>query len=276
MKGPDFVCIGAQKGGTTWLYDNLVHHPAVWMPPVKEIHFFNLIAPHRELLGLETDKHPRGLRKYAPLLQEPTLTRARWLYLFFHEQKSIGWYRRLFKGVPDGCMAGDITPAYSTLDERGVEFARQVLRPDCKVFVILRNPMERIWSGVKMSYRSRRQDITQAAIEQLRMELDHPSHRIRSDYSAMLSLWRGAFGDNFQVFLYDDLEADPRSFLFSIEDFLGLKRFANEQRLFSASNVDAKKLSMPESVRALLTDRYLSEIRALEEWVPGISTRWQV
>ena len=31
-----FVCVGAQKGGTRWLYDQIQLHPDFWMPPVKE------------------------------------------------------------------------------------------------------------------------------------------------------------------------------------------------------------------------------------------------
>ena len=35
---PDFLCVGAQKGGTSWLYRQLEAHPDFWMPPVKELH----------------------------------------------------------------------------------------------------------------------------------------------------------------------------------------------------------------------------------------------
>lgn len=38
---PDFICIGMQKAGTTWLAANLSKHPAVWVPPIKEIHYFD-------------------------------------------------------------------------------------------------------------------------------------------------------------------------------------------------------------------------------------------
>ena len=38
---PDFLCIGAQRSGTTWLYQNLRRHPEIWMPPAKEIHYFD-------------------------------------------------------------------------------------------------------------------------------------------------------------------------------------------------------------------------------------------
>ena len=29
---PDFLCVGAQKGGTSWLYQQLESHPDFWMP----------------------------------------------------------------------------------------------------------------------------------------------------------------------------------------------------------------------------------------------------
>jgi hypothetical protein len=35
---PDFIGIGAQKAGTTWLGHNLQLHPDVWMPRNRELH----------------------------------------------------------------------------------------------------------------------------------------------------------------------------------------------------------------------------------------------
>jgi len=37
---PDFLGIGAQKAGTTWLYENLRPHPELFLPR-KEMHYFN-------------------------------------------------------------------------------------------------------------------------------------------------------------------------------------------------------------------------------------------
>src|SRR6266478_1414402 len=41
---PDFLCIGAHKGGTTWLYQQLDSHPDFWMPPIKELHYFDQLS----------------------------------------------------------------------------------------------------------------------------------------------------------------------------------------------------------------------------------------
>lgn len=37
----NFLCIGAQKAGTTWLYEHLSRHPEVAFPGGKEVHYWN-------------------------------------------------------------------------------------------------------------------------------------------------------------------------------------------------------------------------------------------
>jgi hypothetical protein len=39
---PDFIIIGAQKGGTTYLYDELVKHPCIAPALVKEVGYFDM------------------------------------------------------------------------------------------------------------------------------------------------------------------------------------------------------------------------------------------
>ena len=49
---PDFIGIGAQKAGTTWLHRNLQAHPGIWMPKEKELHYFDeKITQEGGLLG---------------------------------------------------------------------------------------------------------------------------------------------------------------------------------------------------------------------------------
>jgi hypothetical protein len=45
MSGPDFAIVGAPKTGTTALFLWLSEHPNLYLPPEKELHFFDL---HRE------------------------------------------------------------------------------------------------------------------------------------------------------------------------------------------------------------------------------------
>ena len=41
---PSFLGLGTQKGGTTTLHRLLAGHPQVFLPPCKEVHYFDLNA----------------------------------------------------------------------------------------------------------------------------------------------------------------------------------------------------------------------------------------
>ena len=274
-RGPDFVGIGAQKAGTTWLYDNLRVQPALWMPPVKEIHFFNRVCPHESLLGVEVRGRPGFVERYRPLLERPTLGRLRWIRRFHNEPPSTEWYRSLFPPQRvQGRLAGDITPAYSTLDERGVAFARRVLEPGCRVFVVVRNPIERAWSALKMLHRWTGTDVATADVDAIIAESDAPSHRLQGDYTRTIRLWREAFGEDFAVFRYDRLVAGPESFLRSVLDFIGFQGQVDLGNLGLRSNADPAREKMPEKVLRHLRETYRPSIEELDLLVPGIASEW--
>ncbi|TVQ38230.1 MAG: hypothetical protein EA384_09570 [Spirochaetaceae bacterium] len=48
---PDFLGIGTTRGGSSWLYRVLSRHPDVWMPPVKEVHYFDRPRDGRRTIG---------------------------------------------------------------------------------------------------------------------------------------------------------------------------------------------------------------------------------
>lgn len=48
---PNFLILGAQKCGTTWLHEKLSKHPEFYMSKTKEIHFFNANAQYKK--GIE-------------------------------------------------------------------------------------------------------------------------------------------------------------------------------------------------------------------------------
>ena len=51
---PEFLIIGAQKCGTSWLHRHLSRHPELWLPPHKELEFFSY----------ERHLHDPGLEAY--------------------------------------------------------------------------------------------------------------------------------------------------------------------------------------------------------------------
>lgn len=62
LRLPDFLCIGAQKAGTTWLHANLRCHPELFLPPTKEAHYFDRKF-HRPLAYYARRFRPAGERR---------------------------------------------------------------------------------------------------------------------------------------------------------------------------------------------------------------------
>ena len=66
-EGPDFLCIGPEKTGTTWLYKNLKKHPKVFLPK-KELRYFwaQVYLPNETIIKRITSSHwhYRDLRRY--------------------------------------------------------------------------------------------------------------------------------------------------------------------------------------------------------------------
>ncbi|MEA2507374.1 MAG: hypothetical protein QOH48_1992 [Actinomycetota bacterium] len=106
---PDFLVIGAQKSGTTSLYEYLRSHPQVFMPDIKELDFFT-----------------------------PGLN---W-------EKGFGWYQRLFEGKPPGITAvGEASTSY-TKYPRYSGSAELIARyiPGARLIYVIRNPIDRLRS----------------------------------------------------------------------------------------------------------------------------------
>ena len=133
---PDFMCIGAHKSGTTWLYQQLDAHPDFWMPPVKELHYFDQLsrvdrsAPPR----CRDERDLRFLESLNSLSAKADI--------------DLENYGRLFE--PKGSLlSGDISPNYSTLSSKLI---RQIVRyfPSLKVIFLARDPVQRFWSHLSM------------------------------------------------------------------------------------------------------------------------------
>src|SRR3954452_15598229 len=109
-RGPDFLVIGAQRAGTTWLHRVLRQHPRLWLPPVKELHYFDKLATTRTYLDA---KERRRVRMKGLLSLDP------WLFRYWFGRRGDRWYAKLFDAAQqNGLLAGEITPAYATLDEQ--------------------------------------------------------------------------------------------------------------------------------------------------------------
>ena len=155
---PDFICIGMQKAGTGWLFDQLQFHPDFWMPPVKQLHYLE----HERTKTGTAEKFLRIARRN-PVRRKMRLSHRReWderdvafleQYVGYDgEPMDIEKYIALFR-YKGNCLSGEINSGYSGLGEETISALAQRL-PDLRVFIILRDPVARGWSQVSMAYRN--------------------------------------------------------------------------------------------------------------------------
>ena len=137
---PDFLCVGAEKGATSWLYQQLASHPDFWMPPIKELHYFDKLSRIKPASSRQKDERDFRFIERLKSLSERS-------YIDLEN------YARLFEGKGSQ-LSGDISPSYSLLNDEVIERIIDYL-PSLKVIFLARDPVERAWSqlsmGVKMS-----------------------------------------------------------------------------------------------------------------------------
>lgn len=272
---PDFICIGPEKTGTSWLYAQLLEHPRVYLPSVKELRYWNegnLVPAHSRLRVLFDDHwHFKHLRKFFwSCVKECWSKRAmkiqHWSTFYASMQYVWGtrnddWYEALFNKIPSK-LSGDISPLYYHLEEAQVEKISKY-RPATKIIILVRDPIARTWSKVRMNVlRHKRQSFEETCPQEF---LDHFSE-IKSywrPYSETVALWKKHF-KNVYVGYYDEILQSPYSIYSDICAFLGLEPTASQERLDRKIN-KGLSIDIPQQLLARLRTDYGGEILSMTE-----------
>ncbi len=151
--------IGAQKAGTTWLYEFFSNHPECHLP-TKEIHYYDAVALEDEADAV-FDKRLGGLRKLIDrtigltgkergrkiVQMERIFDRLAMMQnMTTDDSKYLSF---ILKGAERKNVIGDITPAYAMLSR--AEYARMAaLSPKARFIFIMRDPIDRLWSAIRM------------------------------------------------------------------------------------------------------------------------------
>ncbi len=219
LRKPDFFLVGAAKAGTTSLFYYLTQHPAIFIPDIKEPHFFSEFPQPR-----------------APVFN------------------SIEEYLRLFRDCDDDCLAGDASTSYLYSHEA----ARRIfdLQPQARIIMVLRNPIDRAYS---FYWHNRREfaeplsfeDALRAEQERIADNAPFRFHYVKSGrYFEQVRSYLDTFGRaRVKVCLFEDLEADSESLCREIFTFLGIP---------DHSVNTAKRFNPSGPTRSRLLDRVLA------------------
>ena len=223
-EGPTFIGAGFSRCGTTSLYSYLRAHPDVWMPPLKEITYWDLerrqgrSAPKRRDRLRFAAAHTWRDRQGVDQLTRDVRFLARYALL----TPSDPWYRALFAPAGDR-PCGDLSPSYIRLDDGEVAELRRAL-PRTKVFFMLRDPFDRAWSNArKVLARNRQRRMEDVPDQEIEDFLTSDSFRANYDYVSVLRRWRSVFeDDDLFIGFTADLDGEPDAFFDRLAPFLGL------------------------------------------------------
>src|SRR5215831_10567618 len=271
---PDFLCVGVHKGGTTWLYQQLESHPDFWMPPLKELHYFDQLSRVQcsSSPRCRDERDVRFLKSINSLSANPYI--------------DLEHYARLFE--PKGpLLSGDISPNYSTLSNQVI---RRVVRyfPNLKVIFLARDPVERVWSHLSMEVRYHQIepfDVTD--IDEVNRNLLRRGMLLRSYPSAVVARWkRYVHPDRFRIYFFDDLQRNPAELRRSILDFLG----ADPDKLATANPscggpatrraadhnawAGMEKLPLTDQARSHLAHFFKKELKTCAARLGGSARNW--
>ncbi|PIV73105.1 MAG: sulfotransferase family protein [Rhodobacteraceae bacterium CG17_big_fil_post_rev_8_21_14_2_50_65_11] len=189
--------IGAAKAGTTWLYRYLAAHPEVRLPAVKELHYFDTCETGkfaRQMSRMSRERRRRKLRLPTGdagldrRLQREIWAYTGWMSVIREGRNDAGYLAFLGHDAGGARVVGDITPAYATLSEPS--FARMAgLAPVTRFVFLMRDPLDRLWSNIRMAVMRRGEDMTVAAAALLDKVLDGGDRTMaaRCDYVGTLA-----------------------------------------------------------------------------------------
>ena len=265
-KGPDFLVIGAQRAGTTWLHRVLRQHPSLWLPPVKELHYFDRLEIKRTILDPK-ERRRVGLKQLLSL--DP------WLVSYWLRARSDEWYARLFRGAKaKGLVAGEITPAYATLDASVLRRIKR-LNDNIKLIFVMRDPVERAWSAVNNAAKKGAADAS--SVEKSIKRARESGAAARSAYADTIKRLEAVFPAN-QVHycFFEDLRDRPEALTSDLFSYLGVEPVPpTPVQLPQAVNVAAGSKPIPPEFSRTMARDYLPMVGDLCRRFDGPPHRWR-
>jgi hypothetical protein len=282
---PDFIGIGAQKAGTTWLHAMLSKHPKIWMPPRKELHWFDrdprFPSPSRHFPESASNRSQqkkrlaKDLRVVGRAAESERYRRAAWQAQFrLADKTGSDFYHTLFDGWSGNKVSGEITPAYAILDDTAVgEMAATC--PQAKLIFILRNPEHRAWSMIKM--RLGRNGLARINRRPKRWKkfLGKPGQLLRGDYLRTLDVYSRHFPDEqIGVFFFDAIRERPAEFWKQVCEFLQVDHYPIPHSTLQRRIHKTHSIVLPTWLEKSIQEIYREPSLELAEKLGGYARRW--
>jgi hypothetical protein len=277
---PDLLlCVGAQKAGTTWLYNRLAVHPEMRTAPVKELHYFSTLHNDDTLMAAQTKargmlRHlERNLTQVAQFLRaqgrgEPVPAEIARLFAPMDDAWYVGNFR------DSGRFAMDFTPKYAELPDSAHDHIKRISKRR-KIIYIMREPLDRALSAVRYLFKNADRDIATVSPEELLKAAQNPVILSRSRYDlAVDTLRRNHSAEDLHFMVYETMMQDKAAAVNGVCDWLGIDRLDLPAAELERRDNPTEAFALPESVVAPLRDQ-LAPVRAtIEAQFPEARAAW--
>jgi hypothetical protein len=265
---------GCQKGGTTWLYQYLATSPQFTHGYRKEYHVLDSLdlpsegVARKRLLGraaeqVTSDPEP-GNRLAA--------TSAHRLSMFLDQQFYFDYFTGLLHRTPRTRLVADMTPSYGMLPTERFEAVRAGFDrrgiSTLPVF-LMRDPVERIWSQVRMHARlyERHEAARTQSAEFVLAQYARPAYANRTAYDEVIRKLDTVFGpDRVYYGFYETL--------FTEEEILRLCGLAGidyvEPGFEERVHFSPKTSELPDDTVRTVAEHYRGVYTAVAERFPDV------
>lgn len=263
MPYPDFLGIGVQKSGTSWMHYQFKKHPDINMPPVKELHHFERSSDTYRIKDIFKKTQRGKFIRSIVIRAFFSFNNFLWCFKYLFFKCTDENYKFLFSKKKSQ-VCGEFTPAYARLkEERIADIAS--LMPDCKLIYLIRNPIDRVWSHIKMA--QRRGDKYGLMNSTEILELKKETIYQNSCNSLHLGRWESCFpSEQFFIGFFDQISEEPSMLLSSVYSFLGVRNDAPGLYTDLKKKVNkGKEDQIPIELERELTLRFMPELEYLNE-----------
>ena len=258
--------VGAQKCGTTWLYDQFKANKSVDMGFRKEYHVFDSIENPKQHNGFREKyiqnaldlHHKRRLGKNLSKKMKGCAKHSLMLAFIDNIDNYFNYFDYIYLKNDQTNAVGDITPNYANLKPKTFKLLKNGLEKrgfNIKVFFLMRDPVERLWSSARMKKRKMKETEKDSFDE-----FDFLTSCKQGNEQDLKTRYELTINNLEEVFHPADIYYGFYEELFSdisyqkIEHFLGI-----QLQPFNAAhiaNASPKQLPLPKQLNLEIAERY--------------------
>lgn len=249
---PDFLIIGPQRTGTTWLHAHLRFHPQIFLTEPKELFFFSSLAS-RDPKRFVSDRLDAYLRHFR---QSPWMRAAK-------TAVCLRRHGELYRPI----VRGEATASYAAMEPAVIDDI-VALNPGVRALLMIRHPIERAWSHAKKDLvRNRQRQFADVSADEFRAFFADPYQRRCARYAELAETWGSRLRPgHLYIGIFDEIATRPEAMLLEVMRFLGVRADAKYIAADAESPVNPTAATrIPAEHKAYLQELFADDIRAARE-----------